>query len=79
MKITPTNKFKSGKLASYSTMAGAFIALSSSANGQVLYTDVNPDETYSENGEFYELDLNEDGDIDFSIKVVNYSGPGLFT
>ena len=78
MKITPTNKFKSGKLASYSTMAGAFIALSSSANGQVLDNDVNPDETYSENGEFYELDLNEDGDIDFSIKVINYSGPGLF-
>jgi hypothetical protein len=78
MKITPTNKFKSGKLASYSTMAGAFIALSSSANGQVLYNDVNPDETYSENGEFYELDLNEDGDIDFSIKVVEITPVRVF-
>ncbi len=79
MKITPTNKFKSSKLASYSTMAGAFIALSSSAYGQVLYTDVNPDETYSENGEFYELDLNLDGDVDFAIKVVDFSAAGIFT
>ncbi len=78
MKITSTNKFKPGKLASYSAMAGAFIAINSNADGQVLYTDVNPDETYSENGEFYELDLNLDGDIDFSLKVFDFSTAGLF-
>jgi hypothetical protein len=78
MKITSTNKFKPGKLASYSAMAGAFIAVNTSANGQVLYTDVNPDETYSENGEFYELDLNLDGDVDFALKVLDFSTAGVF-
>jgi len=78
MKKVSTQKEFAKKLAGYSGMAGAFILAHTSASGQVMYTDVNPDETYSENGEFYELDLNGDGSVDFAFKINDFSAPGVF-
>lgn len=67
------------KLASYSALAGAFILVNANANAQaVVYTDVNPDETYDNDGEFYELDLNGDGAIDFMFKINDFTYPGFF-
>ena len=39
------------------------------ANAQIVYTDVIPDSTISTNGGMYNLDLNNDGIIDFTFKV----------
>jgi|GEM_PF-302030 len=79
MKRTLTTKEKViKKLASYSALAGAFVLANTGANAQVAYTDVNPDETYSGDGEFYELDLNGDGDVDFMFKVADFTYPGFF-
>jgi len=66
------------RLAGYSTMAGAFVALSTNAQAQFLYTDIEPDETYAGDGEFYELDLNNDGDVDYMFVVADFTYPGFF-
>lgn len=60
MKESTLNK----KLKSYSALAGSIIAVGSSANAQVVYTDVNPDSLIIANN-FYELDLDNDGIKDF--------------
>ena len=54
------------KLKSYSLTAGAVIA-AGTANSQVVYTDINPDITKTLNGDFYDLDLNNDATADFNI------------
>ncbi len=38
-------------------------------NGAVVYTDVDPDQTFSNNFDSYELDLNNDGNPDFTIRL----------
>jgi len=52
------------KLQSYSTLAGSMIAVKFSANAQILYTDVSPDDTLFFH-QYYPLDLNNDGVVDF--------------
>ncbi|MBA3647212.1 MAG: T9SS type A sorting domain-containing protein [Chitinophagales bacterium] len=37
------------------------------ANAQIVYTDVNPDQTFNTNGSLYHLDLNNDGINDFDL------------
>lgn len=59
------------KIKSYSALAGSLIAAGSSADAQVVYTNVNPDSTVNMSG-FYNLDLNNDGITDF--KLVQQSG-----
>ncbi len=70
---------RAGKLAAYSAMAGAMVLAGQGVKAQIVYTDVNPDETYSDDGEFYELDLDMDGSVDFKIGVVNFTYPGAFS
>lgn len=61
MKESTLNK----KLKSYSALAGSIIAVgTTSADAQVVYTDVNPDSLITSNN-FYELDLDNDGIKDF--------------
>ncbi len=78
MKKTFTKQQVKTKLAGYSALASAFVLASASANGQIQYTDVDPDETYDNNGDFYELDLNMDGDVDFTISIYTFTYPGAF-
>lgn len=78
MMKTKFTQSTSKKLAGYSAMAGAFVLMANGANAQLLYTDVEPDETYSGDGEFYELDLNNDGDVDFMFTVADFTYPGFF-
>lgn len=78
MKKSFTTKETAQKLAGYAALAGAFVLGSTGAKGQVIYTDVNPDETYSDDGDFYEIDLNLDGSTDFSIAVIDFTYPGFF-
>ncbi len=64
MKTSLQNRIKK-----YGTMAAAVTAVAavSDADAQVMYTDINPDETYSTHGDSYDLDLNGDAIIDFQI------------
>jgi len=54
------------KLKSYSALAGTIVAAVSSADAQVVYTDVMPDSTVN-NGGVYNLDLNNDDVADFQL------------
>lgn len=54
-------------------MAVSLFAVSNMANAQVTYTDIDPDYAGAENGATYDLDLNNDGIVDFKI---NYTSNG---
>ncbi len=77
MKKSFTNKETVKKLASYSALAGAFVLVNSGASAQVVYTDVVPDETIG-TGDSYDLDMNNDGDVDFTINMTSLTIPSLF-
>lgn len=66
------------KLKSYSALAGTIAAAVSSADAQVIYTDVAPDSTLNTN-ETYNLDLNNDDVVDFQIiqKSGSYYGGAI--
>ncbi len=57
------------KLQSYSVLAGATLA-GVTANGQVIYTDIE-DVIIDEPGEFYDIDLNQDGSADFRLEYMD--------
>jgi len=63
------------KLKSYSALAGTFVAAATTADAQVVYTDVIPDATVA-SGATYDLDLNNDGTADFQFQMAagTYSG-----
>ena len=55
------------KLKNYLSLAGGITTAFSSANAQVVYTDVNPDYLLTGNNNTYSLDLNNDGVEDYSV------------
>lgn len=55
------------KLKAYSALAGSVIAVGSIADAQVVYTDVTPDTTFTNNGDFYNLDLDNNSSVDFKL------------
>ena len=64
MKSNLLNK----KLKAYSALAGSLIAATGMVNGQVIYTDVDPDKYISGEDYYidtYDLDLNNDGIVDY--------------
>ncbi len=61
-------KFES-KLAAYSALAAGVLALGANANAQIVYTDVDPDETLSGATADYDLDMDNDGMMDFQIQL----------
>ncbi|MDF2438122.1 MAG: hypothetical protein K0Q95_2498 [Bacteroidota bacterium] len=69
MKTNKTNIQK--KLKTYSALAGTFAAAMNSADAQVMYTNVAPDDTLNA-GEMFNLDLNNDAIADF--KLLQKSG-----
>jgi hypothetical protein len=54
------------KALKYSALAGSLTAFAGTAGAQIMYTDVSPDETYTED-EMYMLDVNNDATFDFGI------------
>lgn len=58
------------KLKAYSAVAGAVAASAATADAQIIYTDVTPDMTVNTVGGSYNLDLNNDGTVEF---VLGYS------
>lgn len=63
-------------LSNYKLMTVAVLGYAATGNAEIIYTDVDPDQTFTENGDSYELDLNNDGDIDFTINVTSSSFAG---
>ncbi len=61
------NSLLEKRLKSYSALAVGVLALGGAASGQVVYTDIDPDFLADADGLSYELDLNNDGTIDFTI------------
>jgi Secretion system C-terminal sorting domain len=57
------------KLKSYSALTGSLLAAAAAADGQIIYTDINPDITLNTDGAAYNLDLNNDGVSDYKIFV----------
>ena len=57
------------KLKKYGTMAAAVTGAVASADAQVVYTDIIPDSTFNNDGDVYNLDLNNDAIIDFQINL----------
>ena len=72
------------RLKSYSAIAASLMAVNQALDAQIIYTDINPDYTSNNNNDVYDLDLNNDGTIDFKIhqglgsnvNVVNASAMG---
>jgi hypothetical protein len=78
-KITSLlQSLSSKRLTSYSLFSTAFLLAGVETNAQVIYTDVDPDESYIGDGESYDLDLNNDGTTDFIISIKSAIYPGMF-
>jgi hypothetical protein len=62
----------SKKALSYSAMTGAFLALASQTNAQVIYTDVIPDDTVrataADSYDYFPIDFDNDGVLDVVIQ-----------
>lgn len=59
------------RLKQYSALTAPLIAGAGLAQGQVVYTDVDPD-VVLQVGDSYSLDLNNDGNAEFTLKVTTY-------
>lgn len=70
MKKT-TRKNKTSKVLGYSGMATALLAMGADADAQVIYTDVDPDYTFT--NEEYEIDFDGDGVTDVLLAQLQYS------
>lgn len=66
------NSTRKEKLRNYSVLAGT-LAAATAVNGQIIYTDVIPDQTIT-TGNSYMLDMNNDANDDFGINVSSRSG-----
>lgn len=69
------------KLKKYGTMAAAVtgVVAVSDADAQIAYWDVNPDSTFSTNGDTYNIDLNFDAITDFQIQLQKNGSAPNFT
>lgn len=61
------------KLKSYSAVAGTILATAASADAQIVYTDVNPDNVLTiTNGTMNSFDVNFDGDAQVDVQIASY-------
>ncbi|GAB4254368.1 MAG: hypothetical protein Kow0079_10590 [Vicingaceae bacterium] len=70
------------RLKKYGTLAASVVGVAAidNADAQVVYTDVNPDQTFSTSGDSYNLDLNGDAIVDFTLKFdINTYSSGAYT
>jgi hypothetical protein len=70
-------ELRNNKLAAYSAFAVSFITLSTKADAQVIYTDIDPDLMLDEAGDKLGVDLDQDGvnDIVFQKNLIDVSFP----
>lgn len=77
MKNSSTPRIAGKKLAAYSSLAGSFLLLHSAAQGQINYTDLDPDESVFPLGAF-DVDMDDNGDVDFTFSVTTFTLPDFF-
>lgn len=77
MKNTSTPLNAGRKLAAYSSLAGSFLLLHSAAQGQINYTDLDPDESVFPLGAF-DVDMDDNGDVDFTFSITTFTIPDFF-
>jgi hypothetical protein len=65
----------SHNLKSYSLLAGSIISATATVSGQIIYTDIIPDDTVYAALNLLPLDLNNDGETDFQFRGYNYVNP----
>lgn len=63
------------QIKAYSALAGSMLAMINVSDAQIIYTNVDPDVTGTDDGATYSLDLNNDATVDFKI-LVNSQGQG---
>jgi len=64
------------KIKSYSALAGSIALMSSQADAQIIYTDINPDSTATISGTSFNLDLDNGGVVDFTFNLTIGTGSG---
>jgi hypothetical protein len=64
------------KIKSYSALAGSIALMSSQADAQIIYTDINPDSTTTIPGTSFNLDLDNGGVVDFTFNLTFGTGSG---
>jgi hypothetical protein len=83
MKIKKYSSEKNGasfstKAASYAALTGAFLAMAGQSEAQIIYTDVNPNDTVMSPGDdlydFFPIDFDNDGVADVVIQQYTYNG-----
>lgn len=72
------NNTHKNRLKAYSALAGSIVLMGSQADAQIIYTDINPDSTTIIPGNFYNLDLDNDGTFDFSFNL-NFGSTSSYT
>jgi hypothetical protein len=65
------------KIKAYSAIATGLLAISATAQGQIIYHDVNPDVTLTGNDSL-DLDINNDGILDFTLYQFHYQSGTSF-
>ncbi len=60
-------------LKKYSLMTGGLIGLTTVSNADIIYTNIDPDTTFNTDGGSFDLDLNNDGTVDFNINILTRS------
>ena len=61
------------KIKRYSALAGGITAIAGAANAQIVHTDINPDTLITGNGAVYNLDVDNNGVIDFTFNTMSTS------
>lgn len=76
LKLIGMKKSLQDKLKKYGAMAAAVAGGAATADAQIVYTDVIPDTTFCNDGDVYNLDLNNDLINDFQIMKSSNSSAG---
>jgi hypothetical protein len=58
------------KIKKYAALAGGITAVAGVANAQIVHTDINPDTLVTGNGAVYDLDVDNNGVIDFTFNLI---------
>ena len=58
------------KIKKYAALAGGITAVAGVANAQIVHTDINPDTLITGNGALYNLDVDNNGVIDFTFYTI---------
>ena len=58
------------KIKRYSALAGGITAVAGVSNAQIVHTDINPDTLITGNGAVYNLDVDNNGVIDFTFNTI---------